>query len=289
MIVEAMRFPRVALRHRDILAAFVVRDLKARYEGSLLGRLWPVLHPAMLLAVYALVFAKLLGQKFAAAGVEVVVGEGWVTTFFMLSGILPWICVVESLTRCTPVVIENNNLIKKVAFPSELLPTYATVVGFVQMLIGFALFVPLYAAVLLASGTGGGAASLASLLWLPLPIALQFVFVAGLGMLLAAVNVFVRDVGQVIPLATLVWMFFSPVFYRIETLTGVVDVPWLATAMQFNPLVHLLALYRACFRYEEGATLPLDSLGIFAAIAFATFVFGHGCFQRWKGQFADEV
>jgi len=295
-LVSALRFPQVAFRHGDILRAFVRRDLATRYEGSLLGKLWPLLHPALLLAVYGLVFSKMLGVRLRPIEAELLpgaLGSGWVTTLFMASGILPWICTVDALNRCTPVVIENNNLIKKVAFPSELLPTYTTLVSFFQMAIGFALLVPLYVAVTLlapATPVSENAPMLANLCWLPIPMALQWLFVTGFGMLLAAANVFLRDVGQVIPLASLVWMFFTPVFYKIETLArDAKAVPWVVEAVQWNPMFHLLALYRGCFRFEPGAPFPWRSAAIFAAIALGSFLVGHGCFQRWKGQFADEV
>jgi ABC-type polysaccharide/polyol phosphate export permease len=292
LLTSALRFPGVVARHRDIVGAFVSRDLKARYEGSLLGRLWPVLQPALLLAVYSLVFTKMLSIPLKPVGATVPIGEGWITPFFMLSGILPWLCTVESVTRCTAVVVENGNLIKKVAFPSELLPTYSTVVGFVQMLIGFALFVPLYVVVVLVTTKDGGAGELLRhLAWFPVPVVLQFVFVAGLGMLLAALNVYVRDIGQAVPLATMIWMFLSPIFYRVEMIASATPAPpaWVITAMKCNPLYHLLAMYRAVFAYEAGTTFPLESLGIFAAIAVGTFLIGHGCFHLWKRGFPDEV
>jgi len=291
-LIQSLRFPAVALRHRDILRAFVARDIKARYEGSMLGRLWPLLHPLLLLGVYSLVFAKVLGVRFSSIGAAPVVADGWVTTFFMLSGILPWVCTVESIARATPVVVENSNLIKKVAFPSELLPTYTTMVSFTQMLIGFALFVPLYAVVILGASEGEAGdrwLRLAPLLSaLPVAIALQFLFVTGLSMLLAATNIFVRDVGQVLPLASLIWMFFTPIFYKIDAIEQA-GIAWVVTAMKWNPMYHLLAVYRGCFSYEAGRPFPIDSLLIFAAIAAGVFLLGHGCFQRWKGQFADEV
>jgi lipopolysaccharide transport system permease protein len=295
-LVSVFRFPAVVRRHGDIVRAFVRRDIAARYEGSLLGKLWPLLHPALLLAVYGLVFSWMLKvplRSEAAAAAAGALGDGWVTTIFMASGILPWICTVDALNRCTPVVVENNNLIKKVAFPSELLPTYTALVSFFQMALGLALFVPLYAAVMLFAverPIAEVATDLCRMALLPLPIVLHWLFVTGLGMLLGAANVFLRDVGQVIPLLTMVWMFFSPVFYKIEGLaTQAKELPWVAEVVQWNPLFHLLALYRGCFPYEPGGAYPWRSAGIFAATALVVFVVGHGCFQRWKGQFADEV
>jgi len=291
VITNALRFPRIALRHHELLGAFVRRDLQARYAGSLLGKLWPVLQPLLLLGVFSLVFAGILQIPFHREGVPTAVGRGWVTVFFLLAGILPWQCTVESISRCTGIVAENANLIKKVAFPSELLPTYATMVAFVQMLIGFGLFIPLYVFVVLVTPgdpIGERVARVAHVAWLPATVLLQFVFVTGLGMLLSAINVFVRDVGHVIPLALQLWMFFSPIWYRIDAIERNVAA-WLVTAMKLNPMYHLMALYRGCFPYEKGASFPLDSLWKFALVAFGFFLLGHGCFHRWKGHFADEV
>jgi len=293
--VTACRFPALALHHFDVLRAFVVRDLKARYEGSLLGRIWPVFQPLLLLGVYGLVFSGMLGVQFTRKGFPPLVGGPFVTTFFMITGILVWTCTVESVNRCCPIVVENANLIKKVAFPSELLPTYAILTSFVQMLIGFALFIPFYVTVMLVAGKGTlaeNAATLSGLAWLPVPIVLHLLFTLGLGMLLGAINVYVRDLQQMVPLATLIWMFFSPIFYslqNIEEMARINGAGWLLTAMKANPLYHLLALYRACFVYEKGDVFPYDSLAIFAAIAVGVFVLGYGCFHAWKGQFADEV
>ena len=291
VLTNALRFPSVALRHSDVLTAFVVRDLKARYEGSLLGRLWPVLHPALLFTVYSLVFTYVLELRQDAAGEQV--SEGWVNTFYLLTGILPWTALVESVGRATPVVTENSNLIKKVAFPSELLPTYVVFVQLAQLLIGLVMVIGLFAGVVLTIGGAGQATALLShLVWLPVPLVLQTIFYLGLSMLFSALAVFVRDVGQLIPLAMLLWMFFTPVFYPASLITKAAtdnELPWLVTLMQSNPMFHLLALWRGVFSLDPSAAFPLDSLWTFGAIALGTFLVGHGCFHRWKGHFADEV
>ena len=290
---NAFRFPSVALRHRDILRAFVAKELRARYEGSFLGRAWPVLHPLMLFAVYGLVFTKMLDMKCGAVGGAL--PEGWQTTFYLLSGILPWTALVESVGRATPVVVENSNLIKKVAFPSELLPTYVVLVQLVQLTIGLCLLLGLYLSVMLAVPTGSFGdrlAGLSNLLWLPVPIVLQTLFFVGLSMLFSSLAVFVRDIGQIIPLAMMIWMFFSPVFYPESVVIRAAtsnQQPWILTALHCNPMYHLLAMWRGVFAFEGGAVFPIESAGIFAAIALGVFLLGHSCFHQWKGLFADEV
>ncbi len=288
-LAQALRFPSVAYAHKDVLGAFVRRELKSRYEGSLLGRLWPVLQPLVMLAVYAFVFSQLLGMKFTQPGT--LVAERWAVGFFMLAGILPWIAFAESVNRGTHVVVENANLIKKIAFPSELLPTQIVLVGVATLLIGLALLTGLYAAVLLGTSDAPMAERLAAfshLAWLPAPLLLQVVFTTGLAMLLGAVNVFVRDVGSFMPLVMMIWNFLTPIFYPVALVERNAPL-WAAAAMRANPMYHLCALWRGVFCVERGVAFPYASLATFAAWSLAFYVVGFGCFHRWKGLFADEV
>jgi ABC-type polysaccharide/polyol phosphate export permease len=287
--VEAFRFPAVALRYKDVLGAFVRRELKARYEGSLLGRLWPFLQPLIQFAAFGFVFAVILQVPLSAHGA--VVGPGWIVVFFMLSGILPWITFAESVQRGANVVLENANLIKKIAFPSELLPAQVVLVATVQQLIALALFVPVYVGVVL----GGSDAPmhdrldvLRHLVGLPLPLLLQIFFSIGLAMLLSSFNVFVRDVGNVVPLAMIIWQFLSPIFYRFDMVEKQVPA-WAVSVLHANPLYHLFALWRDAFCYEVGAAYPVQSLLIFGIVSLAVFTAGLTLFRRWKGYFADEV
>jgi ABC-type polysaccharide/polyol phosphate export permease len=292
VIVQGLRFPAIAFQHRDILGSFVRRELKARYQGSLLGRLWPVLQPLLQFAVFGFVFAVVLGVQLATSN-SIVPGQ-WGVVFFMLSGIVPWITFAESTQRGVGVVVENANLIKKIAFPSELLPTQVVLVATVQQLIALALLVPTYLIVVLAVSGAPMAdrLSVAShLAFLPVPLLLQFVFATGLAMLTASFNVFVRDVGNVVPLALVIWQFLSPVFYRFEMVeTGLANnAPWAVSVLHANPLFHLFALWRYAFCYERGVAFPQSSLITFGITSFVVFVLGLGLFRRWKGSFADEV
>jgi lipopolysaccharide transport system permease protein len=318
-IKNILFFPKLVVKHWELLWSFVQRELKARYEGSLLGLLWPVIQPLVLFAVYYMVFAKLLkipvsvdlnpwgdinsAMEGAAAG--------WRGTFFLISGILPWIFMAEALNRCTGIVLENANLIKKIAFPSEFLPIYVVLLQFIYFFIGMVLFLVI---VWCVNG---------SLPWLivyiPLLILLEMIFVVGLGMLAGALNIFIRDVAQVIPLFTMFWMFVSPVFYSpaVLILVGTPPQASLVRAIQpylpLNPMYNLLTCYRDIFKYGRRTTIvdtlcddngriieyiqehtfdqgiSTDCLLIFAAQAVITFIIGYAFFLRSKGRFADEV
>jgi len=291
-LAQALRFPSLAFDHKDVLGAFVRCELRSRYQGSLFGRLWPVLQPLLQFAVFGFVFAVILGVELATE--HSIVPAGWGVVFFMLSGIIPWITFAESTQRGVQVVVENANLIKKIAFPSELLPTQVVMVATVQQLIAFALLVPTYLIVVLAVSGAPMEDRLSvagHLAFLPVPLLLQFVFATGLAMLTGSFNVFVRDVGNVVPLALVIWQFLSPVFYRFDMVESRLasSAPWAVDVLHANPLYHLLALWRYAFCYERGVPFPQASLLTFGITAIVVFVLGLGLFRRWKGHFADEV
>jgi ABC-type polysaccharide/polyol phosphate export permease len=291
-LASATRLPAVLLRYRELLSAFVRRELKARIEGSILGRVWPVLQPAVLFTIYYMIFVKVLkvplGDGLAPRG-EDDAARGWRATFYLITGILPWTALAESLSRGAGVVLENANLIKKIAFPSELLPVYQVVVYHVYFLVGFLLLVGIEGAV--------NGALPAALLWFPLVLLVQMGFIAGLAMILSAANVFVRDVMQAVPMLLTLWMFTTPVFYDVSALRGsgqmvgehgvdLVEVAW--TAMAYNPMAILLGMYRSMFSYGT-IPFPLMALVKMTAVAGITLWLGYAYFLRSKGRFADEV
>jgi len=292
-LVSATRLPAVLLRYRELLGAFVRRELKARIEGSILGRVWPVLQPAVLFTIYYMIFVKVLkvplGDGLAPRG-EDAVSHGWRATFYLITGILPWTALAESLSRGAGVVLENANLIKKIAFPSELLPIYQVVVYHVYFLVGFMLLIGI-------EGTANGALP-AALLWFPLVLAVQMAFIAGLAMILSAANVFVRDVMQAVPMLLTLWMFTTPVFYDVAALRGGsgqvlaeggLDLTEVAyVAMAYNPMAILLGMYRSMFSYGT-IPFPLMALVKMTAVAAVTLWLGYAYFLRSKGRFADEV
>ena len=289
-LTDALRLPLVLVRYRELLSAFVRRELKARVEGSVLGRVWPVIQPAILFAIYYFIFVKVLkvplGDSLAPQGAE---GQGWRATFYLVTGILPWTALAESLTRGTGVVLENANLIKKIAFPSELLPIYQVLVYHVYFLLGFVILLVIEAFV-------NGALPL-GLAWFPAILLVQLMLVSGLTMILAAANVFVRDVMQAVPMILTFWMFTTPVFYDLGAMAGSdrvvpgegTDFVHLAVrVMDFNPMAILLAMYRNVFSYGT-APFPVAGLLQLAGVSAAVLWLGYAYFLRSKGRFADEV
>jgi lipopolysaccharide transport system permease protein len=290
---DALRLPLVILRYRELLTAFTRRELKARIEGSILGRVWPVVQPALLFGIYYFIFVKILripmGDGLGPAG-DSEWALGWRSTFYLITGILPWTAMAESLNRGTGVVLEHANLIKKIAFPSELLPAYAVIVFHVYFLVGFAVF-------LVMAGLVNGGLPVA-LLWFPAVLVVQMMLVTGLAMILSAANVFVRDVMQAVPIALVFWMFTTPVFYDLNAIArsdklsaAAQEFDWVlfaGTAMHYNPMAILLGIYRAMFSYGQ-IGFPVVGLFKLFLVSVVTLWLGYAYFLRCKGRFADEV
>lgn len=292
-LIAALRLPLVLAGYRELLGAFVRRELKARIEGSILGRVWPVAQPAMLFAIYYFIFVKILripfSDQLAPHGPDPQ-AVGWRSTFFLITGILPWTVLAESLGRGTGVVLEHANLIKKIAFPSELLPVYQVLVYHVYFLIGFAI---LLAMELVVNGSLPVA-----LAWFPALLVVQVMFITGLTMALSAANVFVRDVMQAVPILTTFWMFITPVFYDPLAIVSSAQASgnaeaarwahFAANAFHYNPMAILIQIYRAIFSYGQ---IPFPVVGLLklGLVAAATLCLGYAYFLRSKGRFADEV
>jgi ABC-type polysaccharide/polyol phosphate export permease len=210
--------------------------------------------------------------------------------------------------------------VKKIAFPSELLPVYAVVVNHVYLLIGYALLVAMEWII-------NGSLPLA-LVWLPAILAVQFLFISGLAMFLSAANIFVRDVMQLVPVAIVFWMFTTPVFYDLTAVAvqadakleaslaqvarlseegaappgelaraereleqdqhAAVDINRINALMQANPMATVLSLHRSIWTYGK---IPVDKgkLLRFGLLAVVVQILGYAFFLRCKGRFSDEV
>ncbi len=187
------------LRYRDLSWNLVARDLKVRYRHSVLGFCWSLINPLLMTVVFFLVFKVLLRNPMENFPV------------FILCGILPWNWCSSSLMGAVNSIVGNAHLIKKVYFPRELLP--ASVVFSNMMNFLLALPVVFLTMVVFHSPFTW------LILFLPLLVAIQLLFMLGLAFFLSSVNVFFRDTEVILEVALLAWFFLTPVFYRIEGLT----------------------------------------------------------------------
>jgi len=270
-------------RNRRLLTDLVGRDLRARYVGSSMGFFWSVIFPIVNLVVYMFVFSVVLDARWNANQAKEE------TALLMLGGIIVWQAFAESVSRMTNTLVENQNLIQKVVFPSEVLPPYLVLSSLINMLIGtgITLLGVLWFAYLhpLTYDPAAPPLHVLCLSWslcsLPVLMLLQAVFTLGLGYFFAALNLFLRDIYHVMGVALQVWMFLTPIFYPAKKVVDA-KMEWVLAA---NPMYWLIDSYRNALLYGMWPKLPV--VVQFAAVALLVFLGGSTFFMRQKPRFPD--
>ena len=291
IVRRVITFPRLLVEHRDLIATSVRRELEARFQGTVLGWFWPLFHPLFLFVVYYFIFTKLLDFKIP----ELPAGQESAMGVYMFVGIIIWASISESLTRGCSSIVENGNLIKKLAFPSEVLPLNVTLVSQITLLFALAVFV---AGCLLTPIWPAPGPQLA---WALVLIPLQALFCFGLALLLGTLQVFLRDTQQVTGVLLTVWMFLTPLFW-IPELMGVSIEPFLPF-LRVNPIFHLVQAWRGALMGDlnvhvarlgreeylvSTAAIP-EHVWQFALWALGAYVVGYSFFVLSQRRFADEV
>jgi len=257
---------RILVVHRTTIEAFVRRDIRGRYVTSVMGLSWAIIQPLALLLLYTFVFSYILKIRFGANGTT---GS---FALYLFCGMLPWLAFAEGVTRSASVIVEQAPLIKKVVFPSEILPAYVVLSALVMEFVGLAIL--LVGVGLFYRGLGW------TLVLLPVVMVFQFLFTMGVGWMLASLNVFLRDVGQVLGLGLTLWMFLTPIFYPAELMPA--RYGWV---LYLNPMYYVVQAYRDVILEQRFPIAP--QMLVLAAVATASFVLGHWFFRRSKHAFVD--
>lgn len=251
-------------RYRALIRSLVSRDLKARYRGSVLGFLWSFVNPLLLLLTYGIVFTWMLPMR----------GHGSEPYFlFLFCGILPWTWFNSSIAEASGVLISGGNLIKKVLFPAEVLPTVTVFANFMHFLLGL----PILFAFLAWNGNIGWSALL-----LPVPLLVQMVLTLGLALFISALTVHFRDIQNLLNHLMQLWFFSTPVLYSFSSLPGP-----LRSVLRFNPMTHVMKAYHDLL--FDGVARFQRGLGLSAIAALAAFALGAFLFERLRDTFAEEV
>jgi ABC-2 type transport system permease protein len=271
--------------YREILANLIRKELKVKYTASVLGALWSILNPIVFLAVFSFVVI-VLGNRVPDFPI------------FLLSGLLAWNLFSSALLQSSRSVIDNSNLVKKVAFPREILPLSTVGVAIVD----FVLQSSVLLAFIVLSGHGVG---LAALLLYPLAIVTLLVFTTALAFWVSALNVRYRDIQHLLNLGLLVWFWMTPIVYQAalvqEALAGDTVFgldAW--TLYLLNPLTPIvLGFQRALYGFpiQDGElVLPAVSVGWNAAVlAIVLLASSALLFATWRlffrlsGDFAEEL
>ena len=237
----------------QLIWAFVVRDLKGRYIGSVMGLFWSVIHPLSQILVFSIIFSLI--NRGALVGLE---GGPLDYTIFLCAGLLPWIAFQEFLMRVTGVYVANSNLIKKVQFPEEILVIQELISSLITLVISFTIF---FIIIVLF----GGWVPTIHILLLPGILSLQILFSLGIAFFMSTINVFLRDIGQIVSVIMLTWFWLTPIVYpawivfepnKPHTYENLIVPGWLHTSFTLNPWYYLSKWYREIMYLETVPEWP---------------------------------
>lgn len=244
------------------------REVVGRYRGSMMGLIWSFFNPILMLLVYTFVFSVVFKARWAG-------GEGQGNFALMLfTGMIVHGLFAECVNRAPALILSNVSYVKKVIFPLEILPVVA--MGSALFHGGVSLLVLLVAQLLLGKGIA------LSILVFPLILLPLLLATIGVAYFLAAMGVYIRDIGQMTGMFTSVLMFLSPVFYPISALPSAYQF-W----MKLNPLTYIIEESRKVLLMGQ---LPDFSFWFFhVSIGLALAWAGFWWFQKTRKGFADVI
>lgn len=251
---------------------FIISSIKAEFRGrfarSKMGALWMILNPLAQASIYAIVLSEVLAAKLPH------VDSKSAYAVYLMAGTAAWGLFSEILTRCTTVFIDYANTLKKIAFPRLCLPLIVAGSALVNHLLLLAAIAVIY----LCLGHPINSA------WLILPVGMLLIilFAFGLGIILGLLNVFSRDVGQVLSIVLQLWFWLTPVVYTVDTLPA-----RFRYLLELNPMTALVSIYQNALLRGEAPqwTQLLTPL----MIGVGLFLFSFWIFRRASADLVDAL
>lgn len=252
------------IEYRELFYFFTWRDIKVKYKQTLLGFLWAILQPLLLLALFTL----LIGRTLA------VPSDGMSYPVFAFTGLMLWLIFSSGLTNAGQSMIAQSNIIRKIYFPRLIIPLSAVLVAVFDFAVALVAFVPI---LLYLQPT----VSLSLAIWCwPAGVVLTILATTGPGCLLAALNIKYRDFRYVIPFLVQVLLFITPVIYPVS----MIKQAWLQNIMAINPMYAAVTIFRMPFAAGEP-----DSMLLMISLAsnLILLVVGIAYFRKTEAYFAD--
>mgnify|MGYP003575827140 CR=1 FL=1 len=250
-----------------LIRSLVVREVIGRYRGSAMGLLWSFFNPILMLAVYTYVFSVVFQARWGE-------GSGSKTEFALVlfSGLMVFNLLAECCNRAPALIVGNTGYVKKVVFPLEILPVVSLGAALFHLLVSFVVWLLFYVAFIgMPSPT---------ILLMPLAIAPLILLVLGASWILASLGVYLRDVGQVVAVITLVLMYLSPIFYPVSAMPD-----FYRFVMKLSPLTFAIEQARDVMMW--GRAIDWQSWSRAMAISILIALMGFAWFQKTRRGFAD--
>lgn len=251
------------ISYKYLLYQLIQREIKARYKQSVIGYAWVIINPLSQLLIYSFVFSIIF--KFPTNNIPYPI--------FLFAGLLPWIYLQSTTSANTMSLVDNRDLIKKVAFPREVF-IYSVVISklidlFFASLV-FIVFLFYYQVWIYPSS-----------LYIILLLITQIMLITGIGLLFSTANLFYRDIQFLINLLLMLWMYLTPVVYPLS----LVPTEWV-WLYKLNPMVGIIEGYRSAL---FGTSFDLGTIIWSFLISLIIFISGFSLFKKMETIFADIV
>ncbi len=235
--------------YRQFILSSIKNDLRSRFARSKLGGLWMVLQPLAQVAIYALVLSRIMAAKLPG------INNRYAYVIYLMAGMIAWSLFAEVVTRSLTIFVDNGNLMKKMAFPRVCLPVIIGGSSLVNNVLLLAMAVAVFVLI-------GHPLSVA-MLWLPLLIGINLAFALGLGLILGVLNVFVRDIAQVMTVVLQLLFWLTPIVYMPSIIPDRLRI-----LLDFNPMVHMVIAFQDVLLYGRAPGIP----GLIVIAATAAFL-----------------
>ena len=255
-------------QNRFFILTAIKMDFKSRFSRSLFGSVWAILNPLVMVAIYAFILSKIMQAKLP--GIE----SSYAYPIYLISGIIGWTLFTEVISRSLMVFIENGHYLKKLSFPRSNL--IFIVLG--ASLINSGIFILVSIAIFLILNFYPSS----SLLWLiPLEI-LTALFALGIGISCGVLNVFLRDLGQVVPIILQLLFWLTPIVYTINIIPQ--DVQYL---LELNPVFDIINMYHDVLAYQTAPSM--QSMAKLALITLIANIIGLTLYRKAHNQIVEEL
>lgn len=249
-------------RYRELIWELALKELKVRYKRSVLGFLWALLNPALMMVVLTVVFSTIMRIAIPHYAI------------FLLSVLLPWTFFAQSLSYAVESIVVNGDLIKKVSVPKLVFPVAAVIANVINLILSL---IPL--ALLVAVM---GHPFYWTWLYLPVPILALVIFTIGVAFLFAAANVFYRDVSHIVQVILSAWFYFTPIIYALDFVPA--NLRWF---FKLNPIIYVINGFRLSVYY--GLLPRWQSIAASFVCAFASLLVGFAVFRNYQEDFVFYV
>jgi ABC-2 type transport system permease protein len=251
------------VQYRELVKNLVLKDLKLKYRGSVLGFLWSLVNPLVMIAVYTFAFTYILRNSVPAF------------VFFLMLGTLAWSFFTNSASMSTGSIIDSGSLMKSVHFPRAILPIATVLFNLAQYLLTVLVFLPAMLAIYRVPLS-------APMIVYPIFLALQVLFTMGVALLLAAGTTFFRDVRHLLEIALSMLFWMTPILYPVAQID-----PRFRLLLLLSPLSPFIVAYQQIFYYRQWPELTLWVVG--TAYALGTFLLGAWLFLATEDQLAEQL